>query len=220
MVAIAIFSLIGVGCYNVLHGLLTARSSIDKKSEYIREISIALNTIDSDMTQISSRKVVDSNDKIAAAVVMKKNEKTLEFSRYGSRNPKIDRRAEVIRVQYALVSGSDLDEIGIDMADDPEKSSSENDSDGYLVRKVYPVLDGASDDADVSAKIIMSGVTDFEVEFYNEKSKWVKEWPPEPTQTAGSNQGVPYAVKIKMITQQFGTLERVVSITDLHKPEG
>lgn len=208
LVSIAIFSIIGIGCYNILYGMINARSSINEKTQKLKEISRAIHTINNDFTQLSSRKIIDENDEILPPLLFNESEKMLEFSKYGSKNPKMEKRSEVSRVVYQLVRRDDINDI--DKEKYPEDDNNITDDDSYyLVRKTWPVLDRVSDTDDLPTKVIFYDVTDFQIDFYNEKSKWIDKWP----QKKGDD-FLPYAIKIKVITTSYGTIEKIISISN------
>lgn len=210
LVAIAIFSIIGIGCYNILFGMVNARSSINEKTEKLKTISRAIHLINDDLTQLSSRKIVDDNDEILPPLIFNKSENILEFSRYGGRNPRMEKRSEVSRVVYQLVHRNDIDINRFNEENVPEDDKNIiDDNSYYLVRKVWPILDRVSDMDDLPTKVVFNDVTEFDVDFYNDKGKWIDEWP----QKKGDD-FLPYAIKIKIVTSSYGTIEKLISISN------
>lgn len=210
LVSIAIFSLIGIGCYNILFGMVNARSSINQKTEKLKIFSRAIHIINDDLTQLSSRKIVDENDEVLPPLIFSKSENSLEFSRHGIRNPRMEKRSEVSRVVYQLVNKDDLDIKNINDKQYLESDKSvTDDNQYYLVRKTWPVLDRVSDIEDLPVKVIFDDVTEFNVNFYNDKSKWIDQWP----QKKGDD-FLPHAIKIKIVTSSYGTIEKIISISN------
>lgn len=222
IVALSIFSLIGLVSFEIVSGLSTARSVIGERSEATRTVIKSMRIMELDFEQLVDRPIYDSDgsEERLKTFIGDGDDYLVEFSRQGFRNPLLVRRPEVQRVAYALVE--DVDDIESSNQEDlslfynnqyKEKSEKRAEkSDVYLlVRFIWPNLDRA-DDALPRAHILFDDVVELEFSFLNYDSSgvdWMDYWPPF------SGDGKPYAVKIQLELWRAGNLERLFFVRDI-----
>lgn len=208
IVAIGIFSILSVGCYRIVNGIINAQERVNTHSEKLREISRAIRIIESDFQQIIDRKIIDNNGNLLSAYITDlqsfTNEKIkAEFTRTGYRNPLFSKRANVVRVSLGY-----QDEM--DQAD--YKTNIDKES-GYLIRSIWPVLDRGNNN-EPEKQILLAGVLSLDFEYLDANENWISEWPPLGTASQKSSD-IPYAIKLKITMDGDFTIERVFAMREL-----
>jgi len=213
VIAISIFALLGFGCYKVVHGLSLARDSVSKSSEELRQFVRAINIINDDFSQLSTRKILSDAGHSAPAFDTQ-GDYLVEFSRIGVRNPLMAKRAKVVRIAYQFEKEIDTHEL--ENQDDAQNTTVGDGKQGYLIRYDWPVLDRGNNDPP-GTKVLLAGVKGLELEYMDQNKKWVTSWPPTDSQNNSAPQDLPYAIKFKLDTVKYGLLERLFAIRKLPK---
>ena len=215
VIAIAIFSVLGLGCYKVVHGLALARDTMTQNAEAMRRLSKAINTINMDFSQLTPRKVLDENGHSIPSLDTH-GDYAVEFSRIGVPNPLMVKRAQVSRVAYAFkeeIDKSELkqykdDTVMLDMIGDGKR--------GYLLRYVWPVMDRGNDEKP-AMKIVLAGVKSFEIKFMDDKKGWNEEWPVGSKDNQSLNV-LPYVIHLEINTDKYGIVERSFVVREFPPP--
>jgi general secretion pathway protein J len=214
IVSIAIFSILSVGCYRIVNGVISAKERIVYHSENLSEISKAIRILESDFQQIVDRKIIEENGNLLSAYHADINSfnnsgKVVEFSRIGYRNPLFVKRAGVVRIALGHEDATYFEEEK-DISDSTNK---EGESLGYIWRYVYPVLDRGNNQ-EPEKQLLMRGVTEFIFEYLDKDNNWSDVWRPLDN---ASNQttDIPYAIKFKITMKNGFYIERLFSMRPL-----
>jgi len=212
IVAIGIFSVLSVGSYRVVNGIVNAQERISQHSENVREISRAIRIIESDFQHIIDRKILDENgDQLASYLAdpkdYKSNKIEIDFTRNGLRNPIFSKRSEVVRVSYGYQNKIDRDDLGgLDLSDYEEINHKNS---GYIFRYVWPVLDRGNN-IQPDKQLLLSNISSFEIQYYDNNGEWISTWPPL-TNIEQKISEIPYAIKIIIMKNEKIFIERVFS---------
>ncbi len=180
LVAIAIFSSLSIGAYQILDGVLRSNQHNKHKLERLNELQRAMLLIEDDFRQITPLTGrVESTQQIGFIAAPHFNDSEdggIAFIRSGWRNPGARQpRSELTRVGYRLQNNQ-------------------------LQRLFYLYPDPVIN-AETKIMDILSDVTAFKLRFYG-NGGWQKQW---PTRT----QKIPTGVEISLTLKDLGEIRRV-----------
>ncbi len=213
VIAISIFALLGLGCYQVVSGLAEAQDVIADHVDGVRDYARSLRLIEKDLEQLAAREIYDENGERLPALEAGEDY-LIEFTRHGVSNPLLDKRSELQRIAYIV------EEEFVESEDEDEESFSVNEEETeengpYLVRYVWPVLDRGYD-IEPFKHVLFEHVTRAEVELLSAENEWDTYWPAsldddgnQPLKT------LPVAIRLTVETEEFGTIERLVQMGDI-----
>lgn len=203
MIAIAIFAVIGLGCWQVLHHVTTSKQRLEVRSEQLRELQKASWLIARDIRNLVDRPIRDNNGQHEAAISSLITGYALSLTRSGWVNPLNQPRSTLQRVAYTLEPS------------DNGKSS--------LVRYYWPVLDRAPE-TEPRKQIIISDVSHFEVQFIDNYGESQFHWPLRndnftPQNTAQNSRKeiapLPAGIMLRFGIDPFGEIERLFALRDI-----
>lgn len=151
LVALAIFSLIGLAAVTVLEEVSRITGQLKNTSAELEQLQRTHHRITRDIRQIIKRQIKDELGGARPAILGGQSATALEFTRQNWRNPLYDYRSELQRVAYHL-------------------------EDNNLYRLYWQVLDRAPDSEPVR-QLLLSGVHTFDVGFINGMGTEVSFWP-------------------------------------------
>lgn len=199
LVAMAIFSFIGVAAYTLLASTGRLKESGDAGYEALAGVQLALRQLDEDFSQFAPRAIGGGSDD-SPALDAAPEDAVVEFTRSGWRNPQGMPRSGLQRVAWAL------------------------DDEGRLLRRYRRSIDDNDPEEQVE-RIYVSQVESFEIRYLDEKGKWFEEWPPESAvearpQSSGATapagtaaiEPVPIAVEVRLSQLRIGELSRVIPL--------
>jgi general secretion pathway protein J len=180
MIAIAIFTLLSLGAYQVLQGVLRSDEISRERGDALKQLQRAMVIVERDFQQMNARNNRSDDSQTAMPLQAGKfmfdsDEDGIAFTRSGWRNPlsKLP-RSSLQRVIYRV-------------------------KDAHLERLSYVYLDPAVGE-DPKRKLILENVEAMTFEFYHEK-KWAETW--------SNKKALPDGVKITLTLKRFGEVERV-----------
>jgi len=183
LVALSIFSMISVMAYGGLQTVITTKNTTHETSERIAEVQMLVMRISNDLRQAISRKVRDEHgDYISAMRLESSNQRGLEWSRAGYRNPASLKRSNIQRVAYKIVEDK-------------------------LIRLSWPVLDRAQDTEALETEVL-SKITSIEWRFFNNENAWISQWPQEGDKT--EQYPLPKAVELNLELEDLGKVRRLI----------
>ena len=192
LVAIAIFSLIGLGANQVLRSVMESNDRVRAGAAGYTGLNLAFSLLGRDFNQFVPRRVRDGYGEPLGALVFEGGDYAVEFTRGGWTNPGGRRRSKLHRVAYVL--------------DEEEK---------LLRRLFWTVLDRAEDSEPVG-RVILEGVTDLRITgIFPEDGEATLEQEALEDETADS---FPVAVEVAINTELFGELVRVFQLVDTFEP--
>jgi general secretion pathway protein J len=188
LVAIAIFSFVGVMA-------LSGYTQLQKQSEYqqsrlerVREVQRAVQTIAQDLTQIEPRAIREpiGDQHVPALLAGESVEYKLEFTRAGWTNTAGLPRPTLQRVAYRL------------------------DQDG-LWRDHWRVLDRTQASEPVRV-LLLSNVRAVTFRFLSPSREWIDRWPQPGGNPAEQERARPAAVEVTLELEDWGLIKRVIEV--------
>lgn len=190
LVAISIFSILGLSAYQLLQTVSTSHDKVRDSSAVHTDLNLAFAFIQRDLTQFTFRPVRDAYGDPQAPLVFNGDEYLVEFTRGGWNNPTGRPRSRLQRVAYSL--------------DYEEKT---------LTRHFWEVLDRA-EDSEPRQQIIMTGVTDFAVSGISEENL---EGGDSGFDLEVAESALPVAVEVTVVTDDMGEVRRVFQLVDTYQ---
>jgi general secretion pathway protein J len=197
MVAITIFSLIGIASYRVLSSVTAADSRRATGGEQLRGVNRAFWLLQQDLEQLAQRPVRDAAGAMQPWLrVDNTAELPLQLTRAGRANPLELPRSNLQRIAWRVAPHPDAGK-----RDSPHFE----DETLYLQRLVWPMLDGAGDPANAVVQVLLPDLEGLEIAVRGARSGIRPQWPPQGSGAAGE---MPVAVQIRLEHAQWGALER------------
>jgi general secretion pathway protein J len=195
MVAIAIFALIGVASYRMLSAVAGSDERLARSGEQMATLNRALWLIGQDVEQLKPRPIRDAAGQRRPALLLDPaQELPLQLTRGGRANPLQLPRSSMQRVAWSV-------------GPHPEHENPDSDHYGdegrYLLRYVWPMLDGAGSAGDAQVQVVLSGVEGMVLAVRGQRSGVRPQWPGPDTENDR-----PVALQLILEHQQLGALER------------
>jgi len=153
LVAITIFSLIGIASYRVLSSVIQTNERLTTRVEQLRILDRAFWLLQQDVEQLIARDVRDAEGVSAATsnYLLIDNEAALplQFTRAGRANPLGLARSDMVRIAYRVDHHPDYDKT-----DSPHYHEERN----YLLRYVWPMLDGSGAQEKAQVQVLLPDV--------------------------------------------------------------
>lgn len=190
LLAMVITAFVGLLAYSGLSTSITAAETHGQQAQLIADIQLPLTVIERDIRHAIDRPIRDEYGDIESAMSGGTfNEYVLKLTRHGWDNPRQLLRSDLQRVRYSL----------------------ENDE---LWRESWSVLDRVDEDEGFQRTLLFKNVEEIGLTFLsaNDASRssnvlggeWVEEWT--------SSRGLPKAIEVKVMLENFGEVRRVFSI--------
>jgi len=180
LIAIAIFALIGLGAYRLLVTIVDTHERVRAAVDNYAEVSRAMNVIERDFYQFTTRPVRDEYGEPLPALQVGSGVYPVEFTRTGWNNPARLPRSNLQRVAYGF---------------------GEN---GELVRYFWLVLDRAEDSVPVE-QILIEEVANFRVNLITLEGEVTDDWP-----SSSSEAPFPAAAEVLLSVDGIGELRRLI----------
>lgn len=188
LVAIAIFSVIGLGAHQMLRTVTESHDRVKLSAETYTRMNLAYSIIQRDFNQFVPRPVRDEYGEPLAAILFESDDYAIEFTRKGWTNPAAVQRSNLQRVAYSI--DYDTEE---------------------LHRHFWRVLDRAEDTEPIT-QVLLEGVTDFRV------TGFVGEDADEEVQDLFDSETfvdvAPVAVEVTIGTETFGEIVRLFQLAE------
>jgi general secretion pathway protein J len=153
LVAITIFSMIGLASYRVLSSVMETNERLALRSEQLRLLNRAFWMLQQDVEQLLPRDVRTAQGARSSThnflLVDNEAELTLQFTRAGRANPLGLARSDLQRIAYGVGRHPDYEEVD---------SAHYHDEKNYLLRYVWPMVDGAGDRTRAQVQVLLPGV--------------------------------------------------------------
>jgi general secretion pathway protein J len=189
LVALAIFSVLGVGAYTLLDSTATFMSGGEARFAALGSTQVALRLLEEDFTELSPRTVTLKGGGLAPALDGAPAEGIVEFTRSGWRNPLGARRSRLQRVIWEV-------------------------DDGRLLRRYRTGIDQA-EKADTVVRNVADDIEVLEIRYLDQQGNWLSRWPPAPRSSRAEDDTgawLPLAVQIHLTHTQLGEVTRLVSL--------
>lgn len=193
LVAITITAVIGLGVWQVLNGVILSRDRVDNLADEFDALQRTMLLMERDITQIVNRPARDIYGDFKLAFTSREDEFDLLLTRQGWRNPLGIRRSRLQRVAWEYTGNE-------------------------LHRRYWPAVDQGQEE-DSRDLLMLDAVSDFEVQFLNEKNEWQSEWPSNDdlaslNPTRRPNIPLPAGIEITLEHERFGELVRTFALPD------
>ena len=165
MVALSIFSIIGLASYQVLSSVMAANLAVKVSADHLERMQKSYAQIERDMEQLVSRRVRFSDGLGSDALVISEQGQQIELTRGGRDNSLQFPRSRLLRVRY---------DLGFNPQDD---SLSRADQQLYLRRLSWPVLDRSSDNDEPYIQLLVP-VDALSISAISNKDRY-DSWPPQ-----------------------------------------
>ncbi len=191
IVSLVIFSIMSIMAYQGLRNVMDARETAEHKAQNLRELQKAFLIMEQDFGQLANRPVRDSYGAPLAAFLTPPSyeDKRVEFTRAGWRNPLGRPRSNLQRIAYGI-------------------------KDNTLIRYHWVELDRALGSEPIATELL-SGVETLELCFYtrNSQGRCIETWPPAATSTGAPNQeqvpALPFGIEVRLKLKQWGEITRL-----------
>ncbi len=208
MIALSIFSIMGLAAYRLLSGETHLQSELEAHSLELQQWQRGMRRLTDDLRQIAPRPIrLEYGDEEAA---LYGTSDSLHLTRYGWSNPLHKTRSQLQRIEYRLASEEENTEFG-------------NGSSGQLLqRQVWAVLDRAPDSEPLQQRLLPQ-VSDLSWRYMDNDKQWHSRWPiqqwPSSQSLLGQNSGssssddkqpLPLAIEITLTSQRFGEITRLI----------
>lgn len=187
LVAIAIFTVVGVLAMGGYTQLVTQSEIANQRMQRVRAIQTAMLKLTQDFEQLEPRPVREPIGAGAQPALIARAGSEVEFTRAGWANPAGIGRPTLQRVRYSL-------------------------QDNKLVREYHAALDAVLNDEPKKIELI-DQVKSFRVEFLDAQQQWSPDWPRAGGQS--SLRARPVAVKIELELDDWGAITRIVEVSNV-----
>lgn len=193
LIAVAITAVIGLGVWQVLSSVVTARDRVNTLAESFDGLQRTMLLLERDLTQVVNRPVRNIYGDFEPSFTSRENGYALLLTRQGWRNPLGLRRSALQRVGWEY-TGSELR------------------------RHYWPVVDQGQD-TEAEELLLLDEVTAFEIRFLDRDRAWRDQWPGD-AELAGLTPGtrpdlaLPLGVEITLEHERFGELVRTFALPD------
>lgn len=203
LIALSIFSIIGVASYQVLNTTISSQKTGDFYSQQLALQQRAMMIIDRDMQQIIARDVRISATEDAAFLVVNSETFPLEFTRGGRRNPLLLPRSSMQRIAY---------DVGLHPETTNRNSKYYQDETNYLRRHIWSALD-RNEDTDTVVQTLLPGVDQMEVAVMTEKGRYIQ-WPiVQATRSLKSEKPIkPIAIEVTVKNSDDAQFTRIYQV--------
>ena len=193
LIAISIFSIIGLSAHHVLQLVISSAAVARTQSESLSQLQRAMFLISNDLEQVVDRPIRDDRSEWTDALVTNRGSYLLEFTRHGWRNPLRLPRSNLQRVAYALQR--------IPEPTAPGRYSYS------LVRYHWQVRGGRSS-VRPQGMVLLENILDTRFRFLDRQGIWHSAW------LKNAVEALPLAVEVDIETKRAGMVRRVFQIGD------
>ena len=167
LIAITIFAILSTAVYGGLNSVLKSREVTDRAAERLHKLQMAVAFIQRDLSQVANLNIRDEFGDIKPPIMTQfSDERLIEFTRLGWRNPTGQLRSTIQRVAYSL-------------------------EDDTLYRIYWVHVYRGPQEEPIRAPL-MTGITEITLEFQDQNLSWHDAWPPLNV----DSDNLPVAVKI------------------------
>ncbi len=178
LIALSIFSLIGIASFNVLSAVTETQKVGDEHSKRLSAIQRVINIIDRDVNQYVDRGIRTTSEPELSSLIINKGEYSLELTRGGWPNPLALSRSSLQRVAY---------DIGPHPLSAQSGSPYFGDERSYLRRLFWTSLDRA-DSANPVIQAMLPEVEELQISIITDKGRF-PQWP-LPDRDSGASESI------------------------------
>lgn len=197
LIALSIFSVIGLAAYRVLDLAILSQSQIEVHDNKLRSLERAMHIMAMDIDQVINRPVRDNYADELGALLAPHDSYSFELTRQGWRNPLQLPRSQLQRVAYEIAATDNTEEPGRT----------------HLLRHYWTVLDRAQD-SEPRTQVLLQNIDDIQVRLLNHEGEWQTEWP-QQTETGQPIDGLPRGLMIELHSQETGLIQRLYQLSEV-----
>jgi general secretion pathway protein J len=195
LIAVTITAVIGVGVWQVVHGVITSRDRVDEVADQFRNLQRTMLLLERDITQIVNRPARDVYGDFQPALSSRQDDFALMLTRQGWRNPLGTRRSGLQRVGWEYTGNE-------------------------LRRRYWPMVDQGQEDNSQDV-LLLEGVTAFDIRFLDDNRRWHPQWPTDETMATLSpgsrpDTELPLGIEVTIEQDTFGKLVRTFALPDFN----
>ncbi|MBL1259103.1 MAG: type II secretion system minor pseudopilin GspJ [Thiotrichaceae bacterium] len=188
LVAMSIFAVVALMAYSGLDIVMKARKQGDAHSVKLAALQTAFAILERDIEQAVNRSIRDDFGDNQPPMVG--DDKVIEFTRTGRRNPGGFSRSNLQRIAYGI-------------------------EDEQLMRASWQVLDRAQD-SEYASGPLLEGVEAIKFSYLDDQLEWQSEWPVRNlTQQNTAPPGLPKAIELIIESEQWGEIRRVFRVAGI-----
>lgn len=185
LVALAIFSIIGVAAYRGLDNTLAIQAQLSADGQRLAEVQFAMQLIERDIEQMRARSIRDEYGNSQPILATGQQQGLLmSFTRAGWDNPLQQARSQLQRVAYWL-------------------------KDAQLIRVYWPQLDG---NTTLYESTLLQGVESVGLRWRDNAGRWQKQWSATEFTAKDAAPALPNAVEISLELRDWGEIKRLLLI--------
>lgn len=194
LIAVSITAIIGLGVWQVLSGVSTARERVDQVAGDFEGLQHAFLLMERDLRQFVNRPVRNLYGDFEPALSSRSSDFVLQVTRQGWRNPLGSRRSNLQRSAWEFT--------------------------GEELRRRYWVMVDQGQEDESRDQLLLSGVEEFSLRFLDRDNNWQDQWPPDNvvTPTGTSNAApltpAPAAIEVTLVHERFGEISRLFLMPD------
>jgi general secretion pathway protein J len=198
LIAVAITAIIGLGVWQVIHGVVTSRDRVNELAEQFDGLEKTMLFLERDITQVVNRPARDLYGDFQPALTTRDDGFALMLTRQGWRNPLGLRRSNLQRVGWEYTGDE-------------------------LRRRYWPNVDQGQEDNSEDV-LLLDQVTSFKLRFLDEQGNWHDDWPLNED-LASADPGarpdfpLPKGIEITLEHKRFGKLVRTFALPDFDAAE-
>lgn len=187
LVVVLIMAIMGTASYQMLGTSMRLETRTAEHSQELEQLTRAFYWLQQDAEQYIDRPIRDGLGESEPSLILQDDE--LSLTHLGWQNPLRQPRSTLQRVTYRLVNGA-------------------------LQRLSWRVLDRAQDSIP-QQQTLLESVQSIEFSVLS-SSTWQAQWPaPSSSLPGANNSGYPVALRIRLQSKQFGTLERLFELPSI-----
>ncbi len=183
LIAIAIFSFLAAGCYQLFHSVARTHETTARLWQDNNALQRALLIMNKDFAQTTARPIRDEYGDREMAFVANDSEAILTHG--GWRNFLNAPRSDLQRVSYRLEGGQ-------------------------LLRRYWSVLD-RDVETPYQEQVLLDGVEKFNLRFLDHKKVWHDVWPPDGGTQAQRLVQIPAAISYTVVHERMGEISQLVT---------
>lgn len=191
LIAVFIFAILGTLAGLTLHSVIKTHSRLSDVDKALMEVQVGEVLLRRDLSQIIDRPITQANGMTQQAVMSYQGGGVV-FTTFGRRDPNfIGKTSYLVRIAYVQQGNA-------------------------LVREIWPTLDPTADTSTPQAKVVLTGVQSFQVQYVDQSNRLVDYWP-EQNQAADANgqnkqQDLPKAIMVTINLKRWGQLQRMIEL--------
>jgi len=214
MIAIGIFSFIGLASFQMLKSTAETNQRITEADAKIFNLQKALSIISSDFNQLISRPIRDQLGDDQAAFTTNNLDQLVSFTRMSGAFFPGDEKLLLQRISYVLEEPENSDDFDFSNTDDNQLA---------LYRYIWPVLDRV-EEVEPQKQLLLKRIGHVDLQFYDNNGEIHSSWPYELEDESDDESDLknakrlaelPTGIHMTIESEYFGTVDRLFAQTQV-----